>query len=55
MDEPCPENGKEMRAIVTYMHWLAQGTAMGAKVEGAEFPQVDRKMIMSRAAEPDSG
>lgn len=50
-----PEDGKEMRAIVTYMHWLAQGIPVGAKVQGAEFPQVDRKMIMSRAADPIAG
>lgn len=50
-----PEDGKEMRAIVTYMHWLAQGIPVGAKVSGAEFPQVDRKMIMSRAADPIAG
>lgn len=50
-----PENGREMRAIVTYMHWLSQGIPVGAKVSGAEFPQVDRKMIMSRAADPKAG
>ncbi|MCD8478309.1 MAG: c-type cytochrome [Sulfurospirillum sp.] len=50
-----PENGKEMRAIVTYMHWLAQGIPVGAKVSGAEFPQVDRKMVMNRAADPIAG
>lgn len=50
-----PEDGKEMRAIVTYMHWLSQGVPVGAKVSGAEFPQVDRKMIMSRAADPIAG
>lgn len=50
-----PEDGKEMRAIVTYMHWLSQGIPVGAKVQGAEFPQVDRKMIMSRSADPIAG
>lgn len=50
-----PENGKEMRAIVTYMYWLAQGIPVGAKVEGAEFPQVNRKMVMSQAADPIKG
>lgn len=50
-----PEDGKEMRAIVTYMYWLGQGIPIGAKVSGAEFPQVDRKMIMSRAADPIAG
>ena len=50
-----PENSKEMRAIVTYMHWLSQGIPVGAKVKGSEFPQVDRKMIMSRAADPKAG
>ena len=53
--KPLPENGKEMRAIVTYMYWLAQGIPVGAKVLGAEFPQVDRKMVMSRAADPIKG
>ncbi|WP_333803134.1 c-type cytochrome [Sulfurospirillum sp.] len=50
-----PEDGKEMRAIVTYMYWLGQGIPLGAKVEGAEFPQVNRKMIMSQAADPIKG
>lgn len=50
-----PEDGKEMRAIVTYLSWLGQGIPLGAKVEGAEFPQVDRKMIMNRAADPIAG
>ena len=50
-----PENGKEMRAIVTYMYWLGQGIPIGAKVEGAEFPQVDRKMIMNQSANPTAG
>ncbi len=53
--KPLPENSKEMRAIVTYMYWLGQGIPLGAKVEGAEFPQVERKMIMSRAADPVAG
>lgn len=50
-----PENGKEMRAIVTYMYWLGQGIPIGASVEGAEFPQVNRKMIMTTAADPIKG
>ncbi len=53
--KPLPENGKEMRAIVTYMHWLSQGLPVGAKVKGAEFPQIDRKIIMNRAADPKAG
>lgn len=53
--KPLPEDGKEMRAIVTYMFWLGQGVPLGAKVEGDEFPQVNRKMIMSQAADPIKG
>ncbi len=50
-----PENGKEMRAMVSYMYWLGQNIPLGAVVEGAEFPQVDRKMVMSKAADPIKG
>lgn len=50
-----PENGKEMKAIVVYMQWLAQGVPVGAKVEGSSLMKVDCKMIMSRAADPIAG
>ena len=50
-----PESSKEMKAIVTYMYWLAQGVPIGAKVEGSSLTKVDRKIIMSRAADPVAG
>ncbi len=53
--KPLPENGKEMKAMVAYMYWLAQGVPIGAKVEGSSLTKVDRKMIMSRAADPIAG
>lgn len=53
--KPLPVNSKEMKAMVTYMYWLSQGIPVGAKVEGAEFPQVNRKMIMTQAADPVKG
>lgn len=53
--KPLPENSKEMKAMVSYMYWLAQGVPVGAKVEGTSLPKVDRKIIMNRAADPIKG
>ncbi len=53
--KPLPENSKEMKAMVAYMYWLSQGIPVGAKVEGSSLRKVDRKMIMSRAADPIAG
>lgn len=53
--KPLPENSKEMKAMVAYMYWLGQGVPIGAKVEGSSLPKVNRKMIMSRAADPIAG
>lgn len=50
-----PSNGKEMKAMVSYMHWLGQGIPVGAKVVGDDFPKIDRKIIMNRAADPVAG
>lgn len=50
-----PSNSKEMKAMVAYMYWLGQNIPIGAKVKGAEFPQIDRKIIMNRAANPQNG
>ncbi|MDD3343753.1 MAG: c-type cytochrome [Sulfurospirillaceae bacterium] len=53
--KPLPVMGKEMKSMVAYMFWLGQGVPIGAKVEGAEFPKVDRKIVMKRAADPIKG
>ncbi|AHJ11619.1 c-type cytochrome [Sulfurospirillum multivorans] len=53
--KPLPENSKEMKAMVSYMYWLGQGVPIGAKVEGVSLVKVDRKIIMSRAADPIAG
>jgi thiosulfate dehydrogenase len=53
--KPLLDNSKEMKAMVSYMHWLAQGVPVGAKVEGTSLTKVDRKMVMSRAADPIAG
>jgi thiosulfate dehydrogenase len=50
-----PEDSKEMRAIVVYMSWLGQGMPIGATIKGSESPQIDRKIVMSRAADPKKG
>lgn len=53
--KPLPENSKEMKAMVTYMYWLAQGIPVGAKVEGASLAKIDRKLVMNQAADPKKG
>lgn len=53
--KPLPENSKEMKAMVAYMYWLAQGVPVGAKVEGSSLTKVNRKIIMNRAADPIAG
>ncbi|WP_060826747.1 c-type cytochrome [Sulfurospirillum cavolei] len=53
--KPLPENSKEMKAMTAYMYWLSQGIPVGAKVEGSSLMKIDRKIIMSRAADPIKG
>lgn len=47
-----PLNSPEMRAIVTYMHYLSSGVQVGAKVEGQGLNSVK---LISRAADPKKG
>lgn len=50
-----PAGSKEIKAIVSYMSWLAQGVPVGAKVIGSESAQINRTIIMNRAADPKKG
>ena len=52
---PLPVNGKEMKAMETYMFWLSQGVPVGASVEGRGLAKIDRKMIKTTAADPEKG
>ncbi|MBZ7975273.1 c-type cytochrome [Campylobacter sp. RM12637] len=50
--KPLPINSVEMKAIVTYMHYLSQGVPVGANVEGQGLTQVK---LLNRAADPKKG
>ncbi|MGE4294657.1 MAG: c-type cytochrome [Campylobacterales bacterium] len=52
---PLPNDSKEMKAFVTYFHWLSQGVPSGATVQGKGLKQVDRKMVRAQAADPVNG
>lgn len=47
-----PYNSPEMRAMLTYMHYLSQGTPIGAKTEGQGLKAVK---LIDRAADPKKG
>ncbi len=51
-----PADGKEMKAMKTYMHWLSQGIPVGqGSVEGRRLSKVDRSMVKKQAADVDNG
>lgn len=50
--KPIPANSKEMRAMVTYMHWLSSGYEVGAKVKGQGLVKAE---YIDRAADPKKG
>jgi thiosulfate dehydrogenase len=54
---PLPAEGKEMKAMKAYMHWLSQGIPVGAasKMEGRRLKKIDRKMVKKQAADPVKG
>ncbi|CZE49240.1 c-type cytochrome [Campylobacter geochelonis] len=47
-----PLNSPEMRAMVTYMHWLSQGIPVGANIKGQGLGKVN---LLPRAASPKKG
>ncbi|WP_229770867.1 c-type cytochrome [Campylobacter portucalensis] len=47
-----PLNAPEMRAMVTYMHWLSQNTPVGAKTKGQGLAKVE---LLDRKADPIKG
>lgn len=49
---PLPLGSEEMKAMVTYLHFLSTGVPVGAKVEGAGVP---RLKLLDRAADPVAG
>lgn len=54
---PLPAEGKEMKAMKAYIHWLSQGIPVGgaAKMPGRGLSKIDRKMIKTQAADPKEG
>lgn len=50
--KPLPINSPEMKAMVTYMHYLSQGVPVGAKVEGQGLTKIK---LLNRAADPKKG
>lgn len=52
---PLPEESKEMKAFLAYIHWLGQGVPVGTKIPGRSLKTVDRKMVQQKAADPIKG
>jgi thiosulfate dehydrogenase len=52
---PLPTEGREMKGLLSYFHWLSQGVPSGASVEGQGLKKVDRKMVRAQAADTDNG
>ncbi|WP_417324308.1 c-type cytochrome [Halarcobacter sp.] len=53
---PLPAEGKEMKAMKAYMHFLSQGYPVGgAKVDGRRLTKVDRKMVKTTKADVENG
>ena len=52
-----PVDSKEMKAMETYMFWLSQGYPVGGvdNLEGRGLDKIDRKMIKTKAADPEKG
>lgn len=50
--KPIPANSAEMKAMLTYMHWLSQGVPTGAKTKGSGLANVT---FINRAADPKKG
>lgn len=49
---PLPADSREMRAILAYFSWLAEGTEAGMAMQGVGLPKVD---LPARRADPDKG
>lgn len=47
-----PVDGKEMRAIVSYLHFMSKDVPVGSKLEGRAVPRIK---IPARAADPVAG
>ncbi|CAM2771246.1 c-type cytochrome [Helicobacter burdigaliensis] len=47
-----PNNTSEMKAMLTYMHWLSQGVPTGASTKGESLQKID---YLKRAADPKKG
>ncbi len=52
-----PAEGKEMKAMKAYMHWLSQGIPVGgaSKIKGRRLAKINRKMVKKQAADPIKG
>jgi thiosulfate dehydrogenase len=49
---PLPPEGREMKALVSYLHFLSTGIAVGKPTEGRGTPAVP---LLDRAADPTHG
>lgn len=49
---PLPNDSREMKAYVAYMHFLSRGIPVGATIEGAGMKQI---AMPNRAADPQAG
>lgn len=47
-----PVDSPEMKAMITYMHYLSQGVPVGANVKGQGLAKID---LLDRAADPKKG
>lgn len=52
-----PAEGKEMKAMKAYMHWLSQGIPVGeaSKMKGRRLAKINRKMVKQNAADVENG
>jgi thiosulfate dehydrogenase len=51
-----PAEGREMKAMKTYIHWLSEGTIVGDdNIPGRRLVKVDRKMVKQNAADVENG
>lgn len=50
--KPLPINSKEMKAMITYMHWLSQEIPVGAHIAGEGLIKI---AYLDRAADPKKG
>ena len=50
--KPPPDDSKELRALVSYFYWMANGAPVGAKLPGAGYPRLAKP---AKAPDPQRG